>query len=285
MGIGGHKLGLKFYGRVTELRNRLSRARFFRGHGVHSPFVYDVVRNVFMRDTLLPGDRALFRELLAAGVPERRAVQLQNLAIHCGYATFGLNRADAEFCIATRSLSRTETLALVGDAAAAVLLEPTTEDVGVIDHILRSDGMGRVHLHMKAGGSLKPPTIDTVLAREHYIYQEGQPVFKHAVSNMADVSVEVMKRNNLTSEDVAWLVPHQANLRIIKATGERMGLPKEKVMVNIHKYGNTTSATIPLCLYEWEDQLKKGDNLILAAFGAGFTWGAIYLKWGYTHKG
>ncbi len=119
MGIGGHKLGLKFYGRVTELRNRLSRARFFRGHGVHSPFVYDVVRNVFMRDTLLPGDRALFRELLAAGVPERRAVQLQNLAIHCGYATFGLNRADAEFCIATRSLSRTETLALVGDAAAA----------------------------------------------------------------------------------------------------------------------------------------------------------------------
>ncbi len=156
---------------------------------------------------------------------------------------------------------------------------------GVIDHILRSDGMGRVHLHMKAGGSLKPPTIDTVLAREHYIYQEGQPVFKHAVSNMADVSVEVMKRNNLTSEDVAWLVPHQANLRIIKATGERMGLPKEKVMVNIHKYGNTTSATIPLCLYEWEDQLKKGDNLILAAFGAGFTWGAIYLKWGYTHKG
>lgn len=119
MRIGGHKLGLKFYGRVTELRNRLSRARFFRGHGVHSPFVYDVVRNVFMRDTLLPGDRALFRELLAAGVPERRAVQLQNLAIHCGYATFGLNRADAEFCIATRSLSRTETLALVGDAAAA----------------------------------------------------------------------------------------------------------------------------------------------------------------------
>ena len=177
------------------------------------------------------------------------------------------------------------TCPIFGDAAAAVLLEPTTEDLGVIDHILRSDGMGRVHLHMKAGGSLKPPTIDTILAREHYIYQEGQPVFKHAVSNMADVSVEVMKRNNLTSEDVAWLVPHQANLRIIKATGERMGLPKEKVMVNIHKYGNTTSATIPLCLYEWEDQLKKGDNLILAAFGAGFTWGAIYLKWGYTHKG
>ena len=146
------------------------------------------------------------------------------------------------------------TCPIFGDAAAAILLEPTHEDVGVIDHT----------------------------AREHYIYQEGQPVFKHAVSNMADVSVEIMQRNNLTSEDVAWLVPHQANLRIIKATGERMGLDASKVMVNIHKYGNTTSATIPLCLYEWEDQLKKGDNLILAAFGAGFTWGAIYLKWGYT---
>lgn len=122
------------------------------------------------------------------------------------------------------------------------------------------------------------------MAREHYIYQEGQPVFKHAVSNMADVSVEIMKKNNLTSDDVAWLVPHQANLRIIAATGDRMGLDRSKVMVNIHKYGNTTSATIPLCLYEWEDQLKKGDNLILAAFGAGFTWGAIYLKWGYDGK-
>ena len=174
------------------------------------------------------------------------------------------------------------TCPIFGDAAAAVLVEPTTEDVGMVDHLLRSDGMGRVHLHMKAGGSLKPPTVETVLAREHYIYQEGQPVFKHAVSNMADVSVEIMKRNHLTADDVAWLVPHQANLRIIKATGERMGLPAEKVMVNIQKYGNTTSATIPLCLYEWEDQLKKGDNLILASFGAGFTWGAIYLKWGYT---
>ena len=148
------------------------------------------------------------------------------------------------------------TCPIFGDAAAAVLVEPTTEDVGMVDHILRSDGMGRVHLHMKAGGSLKPPSMETILAREHYIYQEGQPV----------------------------LVPHQANLRIIKATGERMGLPAEKVMVNIQKYGNTTSATIPLCLYEWEDRLKKGDNLILAAFGAGFTWGAIYLKWGYTRN-
>ena len=173
------------------------------------------------------------------------------------------------------------TCPIFGDAAAAVLLEPTFEEVGVMDHILRSDGMGQVHLHMKAGGSLKPPSIETVNAREHYIYQEGQVVFKHAVSHMADVSVELMQRNQLTAEDVAWLVPHQANMRIIAATGERMQLPASKVMVNIQKYGNTTSATIPLCLYEWEDQLKKGDNLILSAFGAGFTWGAVYLKWGY----
>ncbi|MDR2131040.1 MAG: ketoacyl-ACP synthase III [Odoribacteraceae bacterium] len=176
------------------------------------------------------------------------------------------------------------TCPLFGDAAAAVLLEPSSEEVGVIDHILRSDGSGRSHLYMKAGGSLRPPSFETVAAREHFIYQDGRTVFKHAVSNMADVSVEIMKRNHLTSDDVAWLVPHQANMRIITATGERMGLPAEKVMVNIQRYGNTTSATIPLCLYEWEEQLKKGDNLILAAFGAGFTWGAIYLKWGYNTK-
>lgn len=173
------------------------------------------------------------------------------------------------------------TCPIFGDAAAAVMLEPTMENLGVMDYILRSDGMGHVHLHMKAGGSAKPASIETVNAREHFIYQEGQAVFKHAVSKMADVSVELMQRNHLTSEDIAWLVPHQANMRIITATGERMKLPPEKVMVNIQKYGNTTSATIPLCLYEWENQLKKGDNLILAAFGAGFTWGAIWLKWGY----
>lgn len=176
------------------------------------------------------------------------------------------------------------TCPIFGDAAAAVLVEPSYEDAGVVDYIMRSDGAGRVHLHMKAGGSLKPATCETVLAREHYIYQEGQPVFKSAVSNMADVSVELMERNHLTADDIAWLVPHQANMRIISATGDRMKLPPSKVMVNIQKYGNTTSATIPLCLYEWEEQLKKGDNLILAAFGAGFTWGAIYLKWGYTAK-
>ncbi|MDR2413745.1 MAG: ketoacyl-ACP synthase III [Odoribacteraceae bacterium] len=174
------------------------------------------------------------------------------------------------------------TCPLFGDAAAAVLLEPSHEGVGMIDHIARSDGFGGKYLHMKAGGSLKPPSFETVAAREHFIYQEGKVVFKNAVSNMADVSVEIMQRNNLTADDVAWLVPHQANMRIITATGERMGLPASKVMVNIQRYGNTTSATIPLCLYEWEKQLKKGDNLILAAFGAGFTWGAIYLKWGYN---
>lgn len=177
-----------------------------------------------------------------------------------------------------------KTCPLFGDAAGAVLIEPTFEKLGVMDHILRSDGMGRDHLYMKAGGSLNPPSIETVTNREHYIYQDGQFVFKHAVTNMADTAVEIMEKNGLKPEDVAWLVPHQANLRIIDATGRRMGLEPSKVMINIQKYGNTTSATIPLCLYEWENQLHKGDNLILAAFGAGFTWGAVWLKWAYDPK-
>lgn len=177
-----------------------------------------------------------------------------------------------------------KTCPLFGDAAGAVLIEPTFEELGVMDHILRSDGMGRDHLYMKAGGSLNPPSIETVTNREHYIYQDGQFVFKHAVTNMADTAVEIMEKNGLKPEDVAWLVPHQANLRIIDATGRRMGLEPSKVMINIQKYGNTTSATIPLCLYEWENQLYKGDNLILAAFGAGFTWGAVWLKWAYDPK-
>lgn len=177
-----------------------------------------------------------------------------------------------------------KTCPLFGDAAAAVLLEPTEEECGVMDHILRSDGIGRDHLYMKSGGSLNPPSHETVENREHYIYQDGQFVFKHAVTNMADTAAEIMEKNGLKPEDIAWLVPHQANLRIIDATGRRMGLEPSKVMVNIQRYGNTTSATIPLCLYEWENQLHKGDNLILAAFGAGFTWGAIWLKWGYDPK-
>lgn len=176
------------------------------------------------------------------------------------------------------------TCPIFGDGAGAVLLEPTTEDVGIIDEILQSDGVGRVHLHQKAGGSVKPASFETVAAREHFIYQEGQAVFKWAVSKMADVSVEIMKRNNITPENLAWLVPHQANMRIIEATANRMGISKGQVMINIEKFGNTTAATLPLCLHEWEPRLNKGDNIILAAFGAGFTWGAMYLKWAYDGK-
>lgn len=174
------------------------------------------------------------------------------------------------------------TCPIFGDGSGAVMLEPTSDpDCGIIDEMLQSDGFGRIHLHQKAGGSVKPASHETVDAREHFIYQEGQPVFKYAVSNMADVAVAIMERNNLTSKDIAWLVPHQANMRIIEAVARRMGLEKEKVMINIERFGNTTSATLPLCLWEWEPQLKKGDNLILATFGAGFTWGAIYIKWAY----
>ena len=173
------------------------------------------------------------------------------------------------------------TCPLFGDGAGAVLLEPTTEELGIMDSIIHTDGVGVPHLIMKAGGSACPPSHETVENRLHTVYQEGKTVFKYAVSLMADTAVELMERNRLTNETVDWLVPHQANLRIINATGERMGLPAEKVMINIERYGNTTAATIPLCLWEWEDKLKKGDNLILAAFGAGFNWGAMYVKWGY----
>lgn len=176
------------------------------------------------------------------------------------------------------------TCIIFGDGAGAVLLEPSNDENGVLDSVLKSDGSGRQHLHMKAGGSVKPSTIETVLAREHYVYQEGQSVFKFAVKGMADVTEQVMKRNNLTSDNIAWLVPHQANLRIIEATAERMNLPKEKVMINIQKYGNTTAGTIPLCLWDWESKLKKGDNIILAAFGGGFTWGSTWVKWAYDSK-
>jgi 3-oxoacyl-[acyl-carrier-protein] synthase-3 len=173
------------------------------------------------------------------------------------------------------------TCIIFGDGAGALLLEPSTDENGVKDSILRSDGSGREYLHMKAGGSVKPATVETVLAKEHFAYQEGQAVFKFAVKGMADVSAELLERNQLTGEDIAWLVPHQANLRIIDATANRMGLSKEKVMINIQKYGNTTAATLPLCLWDWESKLKKGDNLVLAAFGGGFTWGATLVKWAY----
>lgn len=176
------------------------------------------------------------------------------------------------------------TCPIFGDGAAAVLLEPTTEEIGIIDSVLRVDGVGRIHLHQKAGGSVKPASHETIDANEHFVYQEGQAVFKWAVLKMADVSLEVMERNNLKPEDIKWLVPHQANLRIIDATANRMKLDKDKVMINIEKFGNTTAATLPLCLWEWEPQLHKGDNIILTAFGAGFTWGATYLKWAYDPK-
>lgn len=173
------------------------------------------------------------------------------------------------------------TCPIFGDGAGAVMLEPTTEEFGIIDTMMRVDGSGRIHLHQKAGGSVKPASHESVDAREHFIYQEGQPVFKAAVSHMADYAVEIMNRNNMTSEDIAWLVPHQANMRIIEATARRMNLDPKKVMINIEKFGNTTAATLPLCLYDYEAQLKKGDNIVLATFGAGFTWGTIYLKWAY----
>ena len=173
------------------------------------------------------------------------------------------------------------TCVIFGDGAGAVLLERNEEGNGIKDSLLKSDGSGRKHLHMKAGGSIKPATVETVLAKEHYLFQEGQAVFKFAVKGMADVSYELMERNNLTADDIAWLVPHQANLRIIDATASRMNLPLEKVMINIEKYGNTTSGTIPLCLWEWESRLKKGDNIVLSAFGGGFTWGATLVKWAY----
>ncbi|MFN5091798.1 MAG: beta-ketoacyl-ACP synthase III [Bacteroidota bacterium] len=173
------------------------------------------------------------------------------------------------------------TCVLFGDGAGAVLLEPTADETGILDSILKTDGNGRHYLHQKSGGSVSPASAETVSKKEHYVFQDGQPVFKAAVVGMADVSAEIMEKNGLSSEDVAWLVPHQANLRIIDATARRMGVGNEKVMINIHKYGNTTAATIPLCLVDWENQLNKGDNIILAAFGGGFTWGSIYVKWSY----
>lgn len=176
------------------------------------------------------------------------------------------------------------TCIIFGDGAGCALLEPTTEDVGVIDSIMRSDGTGETYLHMKAGGSRLPASHATVEARQHYVYQEGAAVFKFAVTNMADVAAQIAERNNLRPEDITWLVPHQANKRIIDATANRLGISADKVMMNIERYGNTTAGTIPLLLWDYEKQLKKGDNLVLAAFGGGFTWGAMYLKWAYSKQ-
>ena len=174
------------------------------------------------------------------------------------------------------------TCIIFGDGAGAVLFEPNNEGLGLQDEYLRSDGVGRDFLRIEAGGSQMPTTAETVANKKHFVYQEGKTVFKYAVSNMADVAEKMLTRNNLTEPDIQWLVAHQANKRIIEATAKRVGVPAEKVMINIHKYGNTTSATLPLLLADYESQLKKGDNLIFAAFGGGFTWGAAYLKWGYN---
>lgn len=176
------------------------------------------------------------------------------------------------------------TCVIFGDGAGAVLLEPNTEGFGIRDSILRSDGAGRHFLHMKAGGSVKPASAETVANKEHFVFQDGQPVFKSAVVNMADVSAEIVERNGMTGDEVDWLVPHQANLRIIDATARRVGLTNDKVMINIQRYGNTTSGTIPLCLHDWEGRLRKGDHLVLSAFGGGFTWGAVLVRWAYDGK-
>lgn len=176
------------------------------------------------------------------------------------------------------------TCIIFGDGAGAVMLEPNDEGYGIIDYMHKSDGSGEQFLHMKAGGSRKPPSHETVENKEHVVFQEGSTVFKFAVTNMADYAYKIMEKNNLKGDDVAWLVPHQANKRIIDATSSRMGVDDSKVMLNISKYGNTTAATIPLCLWDYESQLKKGDNIILAAFGGGFTWGSVYVKWLYDGK-
>lgn len=176
------------------------------------------------------------------------------------------------------------TCIIFGDGAGAVLFEPNHEGLGVQDEILRSDGVGRESLKIDAGGSILPPSNQTIIDKQHFVHQDGKTVFKFAVSKMADVSENIMKRNNLKGDDIQWLVPHQANKRIIDATSKRMELPQDKVMLNIHRYGNTTSATLPLCLFDYENQLKKGDNIVFAAFGGGFTWGSIYLKWAYDPR-
>jgi 3-oxoacyl-[acyl-carrier-protein] synthase-3 len=173
------------------------------------------------------------------------------------------------------------TCVIFGDGGGAVLLEPNHEGFGMQDALLKGDGAGRHHLHMKAGGSLKPPSLETVNAKEHFVYQEGRPVFKSAVRGMIATTEAVMKRNNLEADDISWVIPHQANIRIISSVADGLNFPMEKVVVNIHKYGNTTSGTLPLCLWEWEDKFKKGDKILLTAFGGGFTWGTTYLTWAY----
>lgn len=210
---------------------------------------------------------------------------LYGLQIARGFVESGLYKkvllVAAEKMSAITNPDDRNTFPLFGDGAGCAILEPTEEEVGIMDALIKCNFDGREHLIMPAGGSVLPPSEETVKAHQHFVFQDGRHVFKEAVTEMGDCSVEVMERNGLTFEDIAWVVPHQANMRIIDATARRIGLGLDKVMINIERYGNTSSATIPLCLWEWESKLRKGDNLILTAFGAGYTWGSIYLKWGY----
>ena len=241
-------------------------------------------------DMLFPSTACLIADKVGAsnafGFDLSAACSAFLFALDCGakYISSGIYKkvivVGADKMSSIVDYSDRKTCVIFGDGAGAVLLEPSYEG-GIIDSILRVDGKGGEYLKMIAGGSLNPATSLTVQKRQHYIYQDGKTVFKFAVTNMANVSEEIMSKNNLKGDDINWLVPHQANLRIIDATARRMDIGAEKVMINIHKYGNTTAATIPLCLSDWESKLKKGDNIILAAFGGGFTWGAVYLKWAY----
>ena len=241
-------------------------------------------------DMLFPSTACLIADKIGAknafGFDLSAACSAFLFALDCGqkYISSGIYKkvivVGADKMSSIVDYSDRKTCVIFGDGAGAVLLEPSEQE-GIIDSILKVDGSGGQYLKMVAGGSLNPATSSTVQQGHHYIYQDGKTVFKFAVTNMANVSEEIMKKNNLTGDDINWLVPHQANLRIIDATARRMNVGAEKVMINIHKYGNTTAATIPLCLSDWETKLKKNDNIILAAFGGGFTWGSVYLKWAY----
>ena len=241
-------------------------------------------------DMLFPSTACLIADKIGAknafGFDLSAACSAFLFALDCGqkYISSGIYKkvivVGADKMSSIVDYSDRQTCVIFGDGAGAVLLEPSYE-AGIIDAILKVDGKGGQYLKMIAGGSLNPATSSTVQKGHHYIYQDGKTVFKFAVTNMANVSEEIMSKNNLKGDDINWLVPHQANLRIIDATARRMGIGSEKVMINIHKYGNTTAATIPLCLFDWESKLKKNDNIILSAFGGGFTWGSVYLKWAY----
>ena len=281
-GLGSSELG---YRAVNEL---------LRKTGVHPDEIEVVVCATSTPDYRFPSTASIISE--KCGIKYAFAYDIQAA---CSGFLVGLQTASSlvesglykkVVLVATEKMSSIRdytdrsTCPLFGDGSGAVLIEPSEEKLGVLDAVIHTDGMGLPHLLMKAGGSVDPPSHENVDRREHFVYQEGRIVFKYAVSDMADSVLDIMKRNNLTMDTVDWFVPHQANHRIIEAIARRIGLSDDKVMVNIQKYGNTSAATLPICLSEWEPQLKKGDNLILTTFGAGFTWGAIYLKWAYDAK-